>query len=215
MNPKDKKIHDYAFSETRALAQRLKAPKMLPTKEEYGTPHVLRKRRVMIKFAQTHKIPLGTWFDEQTPQRVRKILEDARKNSETLRLFYGDRISGKDWLQLHHVIGKIDRNKGMMSLPVIISDDKTRIPIEDAAIIRIVRLDDNQELYRHGGYHQPEIELTRDDDVHWGHPIQVLVDGQPKAQFKDIGKAALWVAFLCGDCPQLPDGITAEAVLAS
>mgnify|MGYP003636586659 CR=1 FL=1 len=62
----------------------------------------------------------GTSYDSRTAPAVRRILEKARRENTTLRIHYGDRITGESWLEECDVFGRISRSSGRIKVPVLI-----------------------------------------------------------------------------------------------
>ncbi len=189
---------DNAFDETKALADRLKTPELAPTPEEYGTLAVLDKHRALV-----NAIPadgLGTWFSPKTPEKVCRILERARRDDRLLRLFYGDSLTGRDWLEENDVVGRIGRSTGQLKIPLLIAEGEFGGPgLLDAHIVRILDADTGKELYRHPSYHQPALHLVEEPEEKL--PFAVRSD-TTLARFKTIGQAAKWLALITGDIHQ-------------
>ena len=80
--------------------------------------------------------------------------------------------------------------------------------ISDAQILRIVDVRTGSDLYRHGLYHTPEMEIRPvNDELPLKHDVWVKgADGVfvVHAGFNTFGDAAHWVAFMCGNCFNQP-----------
>ncbi|MDK2126768.1 hypothetical protein [Parachitinimonas caeni] len=189
-----------AFSETTALAQRLQREDLLPDLGEFGQLSVLDKHQSLIRLAAG--VDLGTWFDPKTPTAVRKILEQLRKSGERVRLFLGDTDSGLSWLDEFDVIGRIGRSCGTLKVPLLIGDesDAGGHAILDACLIRIQRLSDGEDLYRHEYFHLPDMNLTTDSNH--PYPYVILVEGETHARFARQAQACHWMAFMAGEVTQ-------------
>ncbi|WP_018234230.1 hypothetical protein [Thioalkalivibrio thiocyanodenitrificans] len=185
------------FKEAAALSTRLGLPELAPSDDEFGTMAALEKRDQLLKEAA--KSELGTWFNPDTPKKVRAILEKARKNGTRLRLFFGDAQTGRDWLSEHDVLGRIGRSMGTLKIPLLIEEEGGigGGGILDSNVIRIIDVETGRELYRHRGYHQPEFLITK---AACGElPVSVKADGETHARFETMGQAAHWVAFMTGE----------------
>jgi len=53
----------------------------------------------------------GTCYHKDTPKTVLTRLENARITRSRIRIFYGDRLTGKDWLEEHAVVGSYRERK--------------------------------------------------------------------------------------------------------
>jgi len=183
------------FREAEALASRLNRPELTPIKSEFGKLSVIKKHHRLARLAL--KKDLGTWFNPDTPLKVQKILETARKKSTQLRLFLGDRDSGKDWLEEFDVLGKIGRSMGALKVPLLINDDIGGPAVLDSSIVRIIRVADKKELYRHPGYSLGSITFIR--SANKDYPFSVSVNGKIHARFKTEAQSWHWAAFIAGE----------------
>lgn len=187
------------FDETNALAMKLKQPDLKAAESEFGLLSVYEKNRQLIALAAGRD--LGTWFNPNTPKKICKILETARKGGERLRLFYGDTQSGRDWMESNDVLGTIGRSMGVLKIPLMISDGEYGGPgLLDHCIVRIIRVSDQKELYRHPKYHHGKIDLVRGE--HAEYVMTAKVDGKVHARFKTEGEAYHWAAFITGEVMQ-------------
>lgn len=190
-----------AFEEVKALAKRLRREDLVPSDQEFGSLSIIDKHRQLITLAGDRD--LGTWFSPRAPRRVREILENARLEGTRLRIFYGDRDTGRDWLSEHDMLGHIGRSCGTLKIPLLVTPGEWGGPgILDDAIVRIIDADAGVELYRHRRYHRPPLRVVYDDESEL--PVSVMVDGETQAAFATTDQAATYIAFLTGRCMQVP-----------
>lgn len=211
---------DVVFNHCRELARRIKKFKLLkpgtelaPVLEsEIGSPEQYQQYRDFVAMIGDRKI--GTWFDYDTPTKVRQILDQYREEGGHLRLFYGDRNTGRDWMEENDVLCRIGRSTGRLPIPLLIANDEPFGPgVLDNCIVRVIDADTRAELYRHKLYHLPEMEIrsTEGQMAHWhdtkppkplsemGYTHGVWTKGKEglftnHANFRSYGKAAQWVA---------------------
>lgn len=189
---------------------------------EVGTLKQYEQYQALIRLADGHN--LGTWFDYDTPPKVRSILERYRKEGGRIRIFYGDR-SGRSWMDENDVIGRVGRSTGTMKIPLLIAEGEYGGPgILDSCIVRIIDADTRQEIYRQKNYHLPEMEIRSVEEemisertgktpvpmgsLGYTHGIWVKdKDGRfaNHANFRSYGKAAQWVAFMAGEYCEQPE----------
>ena len=93
----------------------------------------------------------GTSYHDDTASDVIRVLEQARLNKWRLRLFLGDRETGRVWPEEHDVIGRIGRSWGPAKVPILLHNRRSTGggAILDHCILRIVRTRDKRELYKH------------------------------------------------------------------
>ncbi|KWT98083.1 MULTISPECIES: hypothetical protein [unclassified Variovorax] len=142
--------------------------------------------------------PTTTLFDPDTPVKVQAVLEAYRQHGGRLRLFMGDALTGRDWLEEHDVIGTVGRSMGPIRAPLLISRRNSHGggAILTACIVRIIDVASKQELYRHPAYRVPN--LVRHASKEPGYAASVSVDGELQASFKSDAKADKWIAFMQG-----------------
>jgi len=106
-----------------------------------------------------YKVVDGTSFSEGTPSKVIEILNRfMHKRNARLRLFYGDRVTGRDWGEVHDVTGYIGRSSGTQKIPLLIAKSGSTGGggILTNAIVRIeyANKKDGGLLYKHPKYHK-------------------------------------------------------------
>ena len=148
-----------------------------------------------------------TWYHSETPEKVRRVLEKARKDGAVLRIFIGDRKTGKDWCDEHDVIGRIGRSTGLLKAPLLLAHGEFAGGIMlDSCILKIQSVPDGKVLYQDELYQEPNLKIrakrTRLNDTTYTH--EVLRDGEVISRFTGMGKAAQYVAFMHGESFRQP-----------
>jgi hypothetical protein len=177
---------------------------------EIGTIQQYRQYENFLNVVGNRKI--GTWFSYDTPTAVRKVLEDYRMSGKPIRVFYGDTETGRCWMEENDVLGRVGRSNGKMQVPLIISKNESGGPaILDRCIVRIIDAETRAEVYRHKTYHLPHLEIRAATEALQAKDYRYSVwagqdgDAQNLANFKTMGKAAQFVAFMTGDCTEQPE----------
>ena len=111
-----------------------------------------------------YKVVNGTSYKENTPDAVINILETARQNGTRVRLFFGNKESGLDWMESYDVIGTIGRSCGNIKIPLLIkkSNSMGGPAILDDCIVKITI--DKKVVYQHPNYHMPTLGVKTSDD---------------------------------------------------
>lgn len=149
--------------------------------------------------AKDYKVVDGISFDKDTPDRVCRLLL-AYMNTYPrvrVRLFYGDRKTGKDWCEEYDTMGYIGRSAGTtVKIPLLINNrNSTGGPgILDGCIVRMTV--DKRDVYRHPKYHIGKI--TFGPSGYANVPYGVFIDGKNHANFKTQEKAKKWADFIQG-----------------
>ena len=147
----------------------------------------------------------NTWFSERTPKAVVQILEQYRKNRKSLRLFYGDLVTGTSWLDEHDMIGRIGRSMGPMRVPLLITSpsDDGGGAILTASIIRLMDVSSGEVLWQHEKFNVPPLlikEVTDPGLLKEGLQFEV----SNGARFYTARQADDYVKFLRGERMRLP-----------
>lgn len=191
---------DNCYRHALQLSQLLGRPDLAPKENEIGELKQYELYQKLVRLAGDADI--GTYFDPGTPTQVREILERYRLNGSPLRLFFGDDVTGRDWLEEHDVYGYIRRSMGPLKVPLLTG----RLSGGGSAILtaNVVRILDGRtltELYRHPTYHQASFTIESCSMVKY--KAQVLADGELHARFPTLVSAQRWVAFMKGETIRL------------
>jgi hypothetical protein len=122
--------------------------------------------------------PHGTHYSSETPDEVIEILERAIKERIRLKFYYGDRETGRDYLEESDTVGKIGRSTGEIKIPLLLAkyDSIGGPALFDSGIVKIVTSPRRELLWQHKNYHQKEISLINiNDDPNYTHAL--IVDG--------------------------------------
>ncbi len=112
----------------------------------------------------------------------------------------GNADTGEDWLDDFEVVGRIGRSMGPMRVPLLIEDGECGGgSLITNSVLRIQRLSDGKDLYRHPAYKTPEIELCSSKEK--GYVADAVWDGRTEASFKTWEEAERWRAFMIGASP--------------
>ena len=103
------------------------------------------------------KVINGTTFHDETPIAVCNILNDAISSrlSKRIRIFFGDKETGKDWNEFYDTIGYVGRSSGLIKIPLMIHNTRSTGggAILDHCIVKITV--DKKTVYQHPKYHCP------------------------------------------------------------
>lgn len=145
----------------------------------------------------------GTTFTDETPGEVARCLDYALRSGDRVRLFYGDKATGKPWLDDSMVTGFVKRSSGQCKVPILMATRYSSFgpPILDSCIVAIQQGKYGTMVYRHPGFRFPTLEI-RDINEEWcGQYYRAGVydcDNTNVANFKTTKQAERWVDFMCG-----------------
>lgn len=141
--------------------------------------------------------PNATLYDPDTPAAVERILEQYRQTGKQLRLFLGDRKTGRVWLEEFDVIGRISRSTGPIKVPLLVGAGEDGGPaILTHCIVRIIDIKSKQEVYRHPTYSEPTFTTYEGKGKY--SLVEVYADNEVAARFETMKAAQNWIAFMQG-----------------
>jgi hypothetical protein len=114
--------------------------------------------------------PMGTAYHKDTPDRLVNILENLRLSDTRIRIYFGDRDTGRDWEEQYDVFGTIGRSTGRIKIPLLISSSRSLGggALLDDAIVKIEYANKNQGgvIWQHPGYHREETQYPASRSYH-------------------------------------------------
>lgn len=144
-----------------------------------------------------YQVVNGTAYHAETCQEVIDILENALYCKERIRVFFGDTLTGKDWLEENDTIGTIGRSTGNIKIPLLLKNSSSYGggALLDHCIVKITI--DKITVYEHENYHLGELTIEEIDMNEYTH--RVCIDGEEHANFKTRERAENYILFLKGE----------------
>lgn len=105
---------------------------------------------------QEYKVVNGISFHQDTPDKVCQILAYyCGDRNQRVRIFLGDKETGKDWMEVWQTVGYIGRSTGIYKIPLMLlrKDSSGGGAILDNCIVKITI--DKHVVYQHPNYHCP------------------------------------------------------------
>lgn len=217
---------DVVYQQARELGRRLKATAartrlssrmaalvdlVIPREDQIGTIEQLAQHRALMA-GYVELNDSATWYDARTPAGVQVALEAALRSNDRMRIFNGDSVTGRDWMEEYDTIGRVGRSCGAMKVPLLVpkGEDGGSALLTDC-IVRIVNVTKGIEVYRHSLYHIPKMELVEaasyDKVDGFTHSVKMQnKDGEMDTcgNFKSESAAAHWLAFMAGSVHSTP-----------
>jgi len=144
-----------------------------------------------------------TIYDPNTPLDLVTILESVRLSRTRIRLFYGDRDSGRDWNEENDVEGYLGRTMGPIHCPILLKTAASRGGgiILSACIVRVVTTAGKRVLWQHPEYHSLPFHISDtpgSDPANARWPVEVLRAGEVHARFKSRREAERFIRKMSG-----------------
>lgn len=139
-----------------------------------------------------YRIVDGTAYPVGAEKAVIAILEDARKRGTRITLSYGDKNTGRDWLEEFNVTGTVSRSMGKLKIPILLYNERSSAggSILVDSIVRIRTAQGKQILYQHPNYHHAALKIGKP----WkGIQVGVYADGKPQAGFRTKRAAMAYI----------------------
>ena len=149
----------------------------------------------------------GTDYDNRTPEAVANILESSRLLRHRIRIFYGDRETGRDWGEENDVTGYVGRSTGASKIPLLVHNSRSYGggALLDHCIVKIMDTHTKRVLYSHPTYHRASYRIM---PLAKGLPIEYTTsvydkfpdrDWENVANFTDYDRAVRYVGFMTGE----------------
>lgn len=111
-----------------------------------------------------YDIANGTFYVKGTDPELIKVLELARKSNTVIRLFYGDKETGTDWMEVNDVKGYVGRTTGPCQIPILLpranSHGGCAILVENIVKVTINRT----IVWSHPKYNIPQLGMESNKD---------------------------------------------------
>lgn len=139
----------------------------------------------------------GTCYHAETPEAVVRALENARLNDWRIRVFYGDTVTGRSWMDECDTMGTVGRSCGRIKIPLLIKSRRSMGggALLDHFIIKITA--DHSLVYEHPKFNMPEMKVVESHVP--GYTAGVDFDNSRQANFKTKAQAERYVAFMRGE----------------
>lgn len=128
----------------------------------------------------------------------------ACKNHNRVRIWYGDRDSGRSWNEEYDVVGRIGKTMGVIKIPILVYNSRSYggPSILVGSIIRIDDIEDKSTLWKVPNFHVEPMEIKITNDRF--RPYSVMRhkdDGTTDiiANFKKEEQAKRWIDFMNGE----------------
>lgn len=137
------------------------------------------------------------YFEPGTSEDAARALDESYRAKRKVRLVMGDTATGEPWLDEYDAVGTIRRSTGTLKVPLLIEEGESGgSAILTANLLHIIEWKTGKTLFRHAAYREPVLSLQKLKLSQY--PWTVQYKGSLLAQFKDMGKACAYIAFMHG-----------------
>ena len=189
---------DNARDHANQIAQRLNRADLFFTPNDYAALAGYKKYEDAVSAWSRSALTRQTYFDPGTDPKAAAVLESRRRTGDKVRLVLGNTLTGEPWLNEYDVVGKIGRSGGSLKVPLLVEEGESGGgTILTACVLNIIDWKSGRTLYRHSAYREPDLSLQPSDTPE--RPWAVIHLNEVIAQFKDMGKACAYIAFMRGE----------------
>lgn len=153
-------------------------------------------------------------FHKETPEVVKILIRQAHDHDRKIRIWYGDRETGRSWMEENGVLGWVGCSTGRFKIPLIITHPNNMGggALLDHCIVRLdARLGENWVTqYEHPSFYIPDILLRKTEDPDDKYVVEAIVDGDVHARFQSWPEAYQWAGFMLGVHHEWPQYIEGE-----
>lgn len=183
----------------------------IPAINSIGTMECYQAFQKLIAVFSEHPARLKPWYMPGTPAGVINAIAKYRNSGDLLRVFLGDRLTGRDSCEENASVGRIGLQGGLLKRPVLV---ELGAGFGDCILTeRVVRLMDvatNREVYRHPQYRIPELSVEEDGDAQQRLAWCVVRESICIAAFESREHAQRHADFLTGKVAATPRQLNAE-----
>ena len=137
-------------------------------------------------------------------ERLMDVLSNARKYGYRVRIWYGDRQTGRSWNEEYDVTGRVGRTSGEIGIPILVHNKRSwgGGAILVGSIIRIDDIEDHKTIWKVDNFHVEEMNVCPNDSLELPWKVEKLNEEtkqwQTEACFKTEIQARKWVEFMEG-----------------
>lgn len=190
---------DVAYERTKQAAEILNRPDLMPPRRR-GTPRAFRAYKTSLAALMEYGRRNPDWlnFEPNTPDEVRRVLTDAMRSGQRVRIFCGEPDTGEAWAEEWGTVGYVGRTTGPLRSPLLVANSRS-VGGDLIMTSRVVGImgQGGAWLYRH-----PKLNLgawTVEPSDLAGYPFSVKRDGETHANMKTEAKAERLRAFMAGE----------------
>lgn len=126
--------------------------------------------------------------------KLLQSLESVHGSGKRIRVFYGDKVTGRSWNEEHDVMGRLSNSGGKNALLILLNNRRSYGggAILDDCIVRIDIIDEKRTIYKHSNFH---VALEQKDN----EVYESFNNGALFAKFDNADKARKYVDFMNGN----------------
>ncbi len=117
------------------------------------------------------------YFDRNTDEDVAIVLNRLYRSKRRVKIYYGDKESGRNWNEVFDVFGYVGRTWGTKKAPILVYSKRSYGGglISTGSILAIRESSINGSfLYEHSKFVKPSVSILKEDEGEYN----VLIDGK-------------------------------------
>ena len=117
------------------------------------------------------------YFDKDTDIEAALVLNSLFKSRKRVKIYYGDKESGRNWNEIFGIFGYVGRTTGTKKAPILVYSKRSYGGglISTGSILAIRESSINGSfLYEHSKFVKPSVSILKEDEGEYN----VLIDGK-------------------------------------
>lgn len=179
---------------------------VLSTTDKDGMLHMTIKTNSTGKVS-TYKVYHEVYYDQETPDDLIKLLHRLHESQTRFRVFYGDKETGRDWLEECDTMGRMGVSTGEIKIPLLIKNSRSwgGVGLLTHCILKLVDLGTGNVLWQHPSYQVPSFTVYQrgeegfPNDLPLEYTTAVYYNGSNQANFRSPEKAIAYIRFIKGN----------------
>lgn len=142
---------------------------------------------------------------KQVDDSLLNTLEALRQSRRRVRVWYGDKDTGRAWLEEFDVTGTIGRSTGSIKIPILVNNKRSwgGGALSVGSIVRIDDIATHTIRWKHENFRVEKLELQQ-TEICKDYPYSVMQTKdtgavENVANFKTEEQAKRWISFMTGD----------------
>lgn len=139
----------------------------------------------------------------QVDYSLMDILNSVRHSKHRIRIWYGDKDTGRSWNEEYSVTGTVGRTCGIFKEPILLSNCRSYFggAILVGSLIRVDDITSHRTLWKVSNFHVEKLYLETTVSENYPYAVMQLKDNGDVsniANFKTENQAKRWIDFMNG-----------------
>lgn len=164
--------------------------------EQKGSLEAYSEYKAVFEEFRQSAVSNQTFFSSTTHLKVKAVLGGEIGTGTTLRIWYGDPVTGCSYMDAYDVVGTVSRSTGTFKVPLLVKTTRSRggCALLTSIIVRIDDVKRRVTRYVHPDFHVPAMKIVEDASGELFSVVEVD-SGQIHLRANTRQKALNYIAF--------------------